>query len=218
VVDAPPHHRQQQQPVASPGASAPAFVGLTGAVAAGKSEALAAFGRLGVPTLSTDQVAHELLDDPDVRARLVDRWGEEVVADGRLARDRVGEVVFSRPEELAWLESVLHPLVGERVAQWRRDVASTVPLAVVEVPLLFETGLEAAFDATVCVVAADRTRAERADERGTELLEGRSGRQLSQEEKAGRATYVLRNDGSLADLEREVGRLLGVIGAAKGGT
>jgi dephospho-CoA kinase len=216
VVDAPPHCRQQHQPIASPGGSAPAFVGLTGAIAAGKSEALAAFARQGVPTLSTDQVAHELLDDPAVRTRLHDRWGDEVVANGRLARDRVGEIVFARPEELTWLESVLHPLVGQRVAEWRRDLDPAAPLAVVEVPLLFEAGLEAAFDATVCVVAADQLRAERAGERGTELLEGRSGRQLSQEEKATRAGYVLRNDGPLAELEREVARLLPVLAAAKG--
>ena len=103
----------------------------------------------------------------------------------------VGEIVFERPEELAWLESVLHPLVGRRVADWRAELPPDTPLAVVEVPLLFETGLEAAFDATVCVIAADGIRARRAGERGTELLEGRSDRQLSQEEKAARATHVI---------------------------
>ena len=71
----------------------------------------------------------------------------------------------------------------------------------VEVPLLFETGMEAAFDATVCVVAEDPEREARARSRNTELLEGRSGRQLSQDEKAGRATHVIHNDGSLAELE-----------------
>jgi dephospho-CoA kinase len=193
---APPRHRQ------------PPFVGLTGAIAAGKSEALSAFGRLGAATLSTDQLAHELLDHPDTRARLSARWGERALVGGRVDRERVGEIVFGNPEELAWLESVLHPLVGLRVAAWRSELAPDTPLAVVEVPLLYEAGLEAAFDATICVVAEDGTRARRARERGTELLEGRSGRQLSQEEKAARATYVLRNDGSLADLEREAARLM----------
>jgi dephospho-CoA kinase len=210
-------HRQQDQPVASLGGSAPAFIGLTGAVAAGKSEALAAFGRLGAATLSSDEITHELLDDPAVRARLVDRWGARVVTDDQLARDRVGEIVFARPEELAWLESVLHPLVGRRVASWRLKLAPETPLAVVEVPLLFEAGLEAAFDATVCVVAADPTRVERAGARGTELLEGRSDRQLSQEEKAARATHVIRNDGSLVELEQRVARLMPALAGAKGG-
>jgi dephospho-CoA kinase len=196
------------QPVASPGGSAPVFVGLTGAVAAGKSEALAAFERLGAATLSSDAVTHELLGYPEVRDRLVERWGEEVTRDGEVDRARIGAIVFGRPEELAWLESLLHPLVGRRVAAWRGSLPPETELAVVEVPLLFETGMEAVFDATVCVVADDEIREARAGERGTELLQSRGERQLSQEEKAARATHVVRNDGSLADLEREVARLL----------
>jgi dephospho-CoA kinase len=188
-------------------------VGLTGAVAAGKSEALAAFARLGAATLSSDAVTHELLNTAEVRERLVERWGDAVLADGRVERGRVGEIVFGRPDELTWLESVLHPLVGTRIVAWRQSLPGETSLAVVEVPLLFETGMESAFDATVCVVADDSIRAARAGERGTELLEGRSGRQLSQEEKAARATHVISNDGSLADLEEQVARLMPALAA-----
>ena len=182
----------------------PAFVGLTGAVAAGKSEALAAFRRLGAATLSSDEVVHELLGTERVRDLLVGRWGAEVAPGGRIDRARVGEVVFARPEELEWLEATLHPLVGERIAGWREGLGAATRVAVVEVPLLFETGLEPCFDATVCVVAADALRAERAGERGTLALDGRTARQLPQEEKARRATYVVRNDGSIGDLEAEL--------------
>ena len=205
---APPPDINRHQPVASTDGSAPAFVGLTGAVASGKSEALAAFARLGAATLSSDAVTHELLDAPEVREQLVERWGEAVLVDGRLGRARVGEIVFGRPDELAWLESVLHPLVGERVVEWRQSLPAETALAVVEVPLLFETGMEGAFDATVCVVADDSTRAARAGDRGTELLEARSGRQLSQDEKAARATHVISNNDSLAELEDRVARLV----------
>jgi dephospho-CoA kinase len=191
----------------------PVFVGLTGAVAAGKSEALAAFARLGAATLSTDAVTHELLGTAEVRERLVERWGEAVLADGRVERGTVGEIVFGRPDELAWLESVLHPLVGARIVEWRGSLPGGTSLAVVEVPLLFETGMEAAFDATVCVVAFDPIRAARAGDRGTELLEERSGRQLSQDEKAARATHVISNDGSLAELEEHVARLMPELAA-----
>ena len=204
---------ERHQPVAAPDGAAPPFIGLTGGVAAGKSEALAAFGRLGAATLSTDAVTHELLEDPEVRARLIERWGAAVGAtDDRVDRERIAAIVFERPEELAWLESVLHPLVGLRVIEWRRALAPATPLAVVEVPLLFETGMEGSFDATVCVVASDGIRARRAGERGTGLLEGRGGRQLSQEEKAARATHVIRNEGSLAELEAEVARLAPALG------
>jgi dephospho-CoA kinase len=189
----------------------PPFVGLTGAIAAGKSEALAAFTRLGAATLSSDALVHDLLADERVREGLIERWCDEIAPDGVLDRGRVGAIVFERPGELAWLESVLHPLVGERVAEWRVALPRETPLAVVEVPLLFETGMEDAFDATVSVVADDDVRAARAGDRGTDMLESRSGRQLSQEEKAARATYVVRNDGTLAELEFRLRELVGKL-------
>jgi dephospho-CoA kinase len=191
-------------------AAAP-FIGLTGAIAAGKSEALAALGRLGAATLSSDAVVHELLSSERVRELLVERWGAEVAPGGEVDRARVGAIVFDQPDELAWLESALHPLVGERIAAWRASLPDDVPLAVVEIPLLFETGLESSFDATVAIVAEDATRVERAGERGTEALEGRAARQLPQDEKAARATYVVHNDGAVADLEAALEALVAEI-------
>ena len=170
-------------------------------MASGKSEALAALGRLGAATLSTDAVAHELLDEPDTLALLVERWGPEVGPNGRVDRERVAQVVFNRPDELRWMESVLHPLVGQRVIAWREQLGSDSELAVVEVPLLFEAGMEPFFDATLVVVAGEDRRAARARARGTGEVEGRSGRQLSEDEKAARATFVVANDGTLEDLE-----------------
>ena len=206
-----PPSLERHQPVSEPEGSSPAFVGLTGGIAAGKSEALGAFARLGAATLSSDALVHELLDDPDVRSQLVERWGEGILSNGSLDRRRIGAIVFERPEELTWLESVLHPRVGERVLRWRHSLPAGARLAVVEVPLLFETGMDAAFDATVAVVAEDGKRADRAGARGTELLDGRSNRQLSQEEKAARATHVIRNDGSMEELEAEVERLVPIL-------
>jgi dephospho-CoA kinase len=187
------------------------FIGLTGAIAAGKSEALAALGRLGAATLSSDAVVHELLSSERVRELLVERWGAQVAPGGEVDRARVGAIVFEQPEELAWLESALHPLVGERIAAWRASLSDDVPLAAVEIPLLFETGLESSFDATIAIVADDATRVERAGERGTDALEGRAGRQLSQEEKAARATYVVRNDGTVEELEAALAESLAEI-------
>jgi dephospho-CoA kinase len=189
-------------------------VGLTGAVAAGKSEALAAFERLGAVTISSDQVVHDLLASPQLAERLAERWGAEVAPGGEVDRVKVGAIVFERPDELRWLESTLHPMVGERVATWRAQLPSEAPLAVVEVPLLFETEMESAFDATVAVVADEATRIERAGERGTELFEQRSARQLSQEEKAARATHVLENNGTREELEQAIGRLIPQLAAA----
>jgi dephospho-CoA kinase len=184
------------------------FIGLTGAIAAGKSEALAALSRLGAATLSSDAVVHDLLSSERVRDLLVGRWGQTVAPDGEVDRARVSEIVFERPEELEWLEATLHPLVGEEIAAWGAALPGDRKVAVVEVPLLFETDLDGAFEATIAVVADDELRAERAGARGTLDLESRSQRQLSQEEKAARATYVVANDGSVEDLEAKLAELL----------
>ena len=192
------------------------FIGLTGGIGAGKSAALAAADRLGAATLSTDRVAHDLLDREDVRDLLVARWGSEVAPDGAVDRDRVAEIVFERPDELRWLESELHPRVGEAVLEWRQAVGPEVEVAVVEVPLLFEAAMEGAFDATAAVIASDPVREQRLAERGQPGLAGRESRQLDQDEKARRADHVIRNDGSLDDLEREVGTLLRTVAGRRG--
>jgi dephospho-CoA kinase len=193
------------------------FVGLTGGIGAGKSEALAAFERRHVPVLSTDKVAHDILDDEQVRDALVDRWGEEIAPDGVVDRDRVGEIVFADRDELAWLESVTHPRVGEHVLEWRQNLGPDVEIAVVEVPLLFEAAMEDAFDATLAVIADDQLRDARLRERGQAGLEGREERQLDQDEKVRRADHVIRNDASLEELDREVNELIGELRKGGGG-
>ena len=188
------------------------FVGLTGGIGAGKSEALAAFERLGAATLSTDRVAHDLLDDEHVKAALVERWGEKIAPGGSVDREKVGEIVFNDRDQLTWLESVTHPRVGTHVMEWRQNLEPGVEVAVVEVPLLFEAAMDDAFDATVAVVADDGFRDARLRERGQGGLEGREARQLDQEEKARRADHVIRNDASLDELETEVGKLIEQLG------
>ena len=184
------------------------FVGLTGGIGAGKSESLAAFERLGAKTLSTDRVTHELLGDDEVRTALIERWGEEVAPSGEVDRARVAEIVFDNPEELAWLESQLHPRVGAHVVEWRQELEPAVEVGVVEVPLLFEASMEDAFDATVAVVADDEVRDRRLRERGQGGLSGREGRQHTQAEKEERADHVIRNNGTLEELESEVRRVI----------
>jgi dephospho-CoA kinase len=186
----------------------PLTIGLTGGIAAGKSEALAAFGRLGAATISSDAVVHELLETEPLLSRLRERWGPEVVPDGEVDRNRIGSIVFADPDELRWLEAQIHPLVGERIGGWLAALPGDAKVAVVEVPLLFESGMEGVFDTTVAVVASDEVRRERAAERGHALVDEREARQLAQAEKAIRAEHVVENDGSVEDLERELSALV----------
>ena len=187
---------------------APLTIGLTGGIAAGKSEALAAFERLGAATLSSDAVVHELLESEPLQGRLVERWGPEVVTAEGVNRAKIGEIVFADPEELTWLEAQIHPLVQARTAEWLFSLPEGTEVAVVEVPLLFETGNDGVFDTTVAVVTADEVRRERAAARGHALVDEREARQLTQTEKAERAEYVVANDGSVEDLERALSALL----------
>jgi dephospho-CoA kinase len=186
----------------------PLTIGLTGGIAAGKSEALAAFERLGAATISSDAVVHELLDSEPLLGRLVERWGAEIAPDGRVDRTRIGEIVFADPEQLTWLEAQIHPLVGERIGSWLGSLPDAAEVAVVEVPLLFETGMDGVFDTTVAVVATDELRRDRAEARGHALVGEREARQLAQEEKASRAGDVVENDGTIEDLERALSALL----------
>ena len=187
---------------------APLTIGLTGGIAAGKSEALAAFERLGAKTISSDAVVHELLDSEPLLGRLTDRWGAEVAPGGRVDRTRIGEIVFADPEELSWLEAQIHPLVGERIGAWLASLPAETEVAVVEVPLLFESGMDGVFDTTVAVIASDPIRRERAEARGHALVYEREARQLDQEAKAARAAHVIGNEGSLEDLERQLSAMV----------
>src|SRR5215210_8206556 len=117
------------------------FVGLTGGLGAGKSEALRALGELGAATLSTDAVVHELLASDELRDIVTERLGPEVAPGGRLDRSLIAERVFGDDAARAWLEGELWPRVGARVAEWKEEVealGAAPPAAVVEVPLLFE--------------------------------------------------------------------------------
>jgi dephospho-CoA kinase len=186
----------------------PLTIGLTGGIAAGKSEALAAFSRLGAATLSSDTVVHELLDSEPLVGRLVERWGPEVAPEGGIDRGRVGEIVFADPDQLTWLEQQIHPLVGERIGGWLAALPGETELAVIEVPLLFESGMEKVFDTTIAIVTEDELRQERAAVRGHALVDEREARQLPQPEKAARAEHTIENDGSVEDLEQALSTLI----------
>ena len=186
----------------------PLTIGLTGGIAAGKSTALAAFERLGAATISSDAVVHELLETEPLQGRLAERWGEDVAPGGKIDRARIGQIVFADPEQLNWLEAQVHPLVGEKIGAFLTSLPAGTEVAVVEVPLLFESGMEGVFDTSVAVVTADEVRRARAEARGHALVGERDARQLDQAEKAERADHVIENDGTPEDLERSLSALI----------
>jgi dephospho-CoA kinase len=172
-------------------AQRPVAVALTGGIAAGKSEALAAFARHGAATVSSDEIVHRLLaEDEEVRAAIRERWGDGAVGN----RQRIGEIVFADPQELDWLEQLLHPRTRAAAAQWLATVER--PLAVVEIPLLYETSGEERFDEVVVITAPEELRRQRRGE-----FASREARLIPDTEKVARADYSYVNDGSLEDLD-----------------
>jgi dephospho-CoA kinase len=182
---------------------------------AGKSTALKALERLGAAVQSSDAVVHELYEGMQLREAVVARWGEEVAPGGVVDRAEVARRAFADEGGRAWLEATVWPLVGERMGTWLAQARALEPAPraiVVEVPLLFEAGREGLYDATIAVVASEGLREQRAASRGHELTEERAARPLSQAEKAARATYVVENDGSVQELERELSAVLEKLG------
>jgi dephospho-CoA kinase len=176
--------------------SRPVAVALTGGIGAGKSEALAAFARQGAATLSADEIVRRLIaEDDSVRAALEERLGTT-------DRAAIATRVFADRESLAWLEALLHPRVREEYDDWLARVET--PVAVMEIPLLFETGAEDRFDRVVVLTAPLDVRRARSPLAGEE----REQRFLPEEEKVAKADYTYENTGSLDDLDQFVASVL----------
>jgi dephospho-CoA kinase len=193
------------------------WIGLTGGIGAGKSTACAALERLGAVCLSTDKVVHDLYDSPEIRDAVVARFGPKVIAEGRVDRPALARAAFATQEGRGWLEQLLWPRVGERVAAFREEASAADPpprAVVVEIPLLFESGSDHGFDATIAVIADEAIRSERAGARGHEALSERAARQLTQQEKSQRATYTVVNDGSEHALQDRLSAILDMLPSA----
>lgn len=194
----------------------PPFVALTGGLGAGKSTALAVLEGLGAAVISSDAVVHELYAADSVRDAVVARFGVEVAPEGVIDRSALATRVFADEADRAWLEQLLWPLVHERIVTWREAAGDAIPAPralVVEVPLLFEAGSARLYDATIAVIADESVREVRAQTRGHRALAEREARQLSQEEKAARSTFVVVNDGTIEQLESKLSAILAILEA-----
>ncbi|HEY7605019.1 MAG TPA: dephospho-CoA kinase [Gaiellaceae bacterium] len=181
----------------------PLTVAVTGGIGAGKSAALAAFARRGVPTSSADDVVHRLIaEDPEVRAALEDRLGTT-------DRAEIGRIVFADPERLAWLEGLLHPRVRRDQEAWLAGLDADA--AVIEIPLLFETGGEERFDAVVVITAPDDVRARRT----ARARDARGARLIPDAEKVARADFAYVNDGTLDELDAFVEDVLRRVSSSR---
>jgi dephospho-CoA kinase len=134
-----------------------------------------------------------------VRQELVERFGPAVIGADGADRAAIARVVFNDPDQLQWLEELLHPKVVSEHSAWREQLAggpNPPPLTVTEVPLLYETGGDARFDAVVVITASPEVRARR-----REVSDDRERRLIPEAEKLRRADYAYVNDGTLEELD-----------------
>lgn len=188
-------------------------VALTGGIGTGKSYCLARFAELGVPVVDADLLAREAVaaGSPGL-AEVVARFGPDMLLpDGTLDRQALGRVVFADAGARAQLEAIIHPEVYRRIRVWAATVPPGTPVAMADVPLLFETGHQHDFDRVVVCACAPSVQISRVIARdGLSEADARARRdaQWPIEEKAARADYIIRTDTTFADTGAQVRTIL----------
>jgi len=187
--------------------------GLTGGIGMGKSTAGTLLQQRGAPVIDTDALARQIVGPGQPALEEIKRaFGDQMVApDGSLRRKELAGIVFSNADARQKLESITHPRIRQlwraQIKTWR---AENRRLAVVVIPLLFETGAEAELDATICVACSGATQRRRLQERGwsSEQIEQRIAAQWPVEEKIAKADFVVWSEGSLDALAEQLNRII----------
>jgi dephospho-CoA kinase len=196
-------------------------LGLTGSIATGKSTTLRAFADLGVPVFSADEAVHELYAGEAVAP--VEALFPGVVRDGVVDRNELSRRLLQHPDKLPQLEAVVHPLVRRRIAAFFAAAeAAGAPLAVVDIPLLFENGVDWGLDAVAVTTVDEAEQRRRTLARPgmtVEKLEAILARQMPQEEKKKRADYVFDTAGPIEATRQAVQEMVaGLLAAHRGST
>jgi dephospho-CoA kinase len=187
--------------------------GLTGGVGMGKSTAAEILRTRGANVVDTDELARRLVQPGETAlAEIQERFGKHLVAaDGQLRRDELARIVFADAGARKKLEEILHPKIRERwlaqIETWRNE---NHKLAVVVIPLLFETQAESQFDKIICVACSAANQQQRLLQRGwtSQQMRQRIAAQIPTEQKIARADFVVWTDGDLASHAQQIERIL----------
>lgn len=186
------------------------IVGLTGSIGMGKSTVAAYFRGLGIAVCDADAEVHRLYDG--AAAPLIEAAFPGTTHAGKVDRQKLAEVLLANPDDFKRLEAIVHPLVVAAERSFlRNEAARGAKMAVLEIPLLLETGGEGRVDVAVVCSAPAEKQHERVMQRPNmtvEKLERVVARQMPDAEKRARADFVVDTGGTLADTERQVGRLV----------
>ena len=192
-----------------PQSNAPLLIGITGNIGSGKSLVSSLIASQGYRLISADPIAKTVLDDPDLQVHLAEIWGAELLSQGKIDRQALAKLVFSHPDKLIYLNSLIHPRVLEL---FDNIVFESADLKLFfEIPLLFEAGLESCFDAIILVTAPQDQKLDwliKRDNSNREQILARLRAQMPDSEKLARVDYVLENNGSIDELKTKTLTLL----------
>lgn len=192
-------------------------IALTGGIGAGKSLVANYFFSLGAEVVDADQLARQAIQQgSDGFNQVIQAFGDEILKDGDIDRKALGAIVFSNPEKRQKLESIIHPIVQQGLAEARAELADD-QILIYEIPLLVETKAASKFDAVITVEAPLEVRIERLKNRGLEIseIEKRIASQVTAEQRKAAANYVIENDGNEEELLRKVETIWTEINASR---
>ncbi|CAN5880187.1 dephospho-CoA kinase [soil metagenome] len=182
---------------------------LTGGIATGKSYCLSQFDSLGVPVIDADRLARLALAPGSAGlAAVLERFGDSLMrSDGTLDRATLAGIIFEDDGARADLEAIVHPDVYRRIREWLARLPPATPLAVADIPLLFETGHQHDFDCVIVAACLPEEQIRRLLSRNG-LAEAPARARLAAQwpigDKAKRADYVIRTDGTFAETDAQV--------------
>lgn len=187
------------------------LIGLTGGIATGKTTVLKIFSKLGIFTISCDDVYHKLLrEDKKLKERLIKVFGNSIVEKGKISKKKLYKVLLASNKNLCVLEKITHPIILKEVFN-RIKRATNKKICVVDVPLLFERKLQNRFDSVVTVYCSKKTQLERLKKRkfNRKLVNVLIARQLDLKEKIRLSDFVIyNNDVSKKTLKQQIVKLL----------
>ena len=187
-------------------------IAITGGIACGKSVVGQVMATEGIPVCEADEVGHRVLEEPEVRKRIVAEFGPAVAGtDGRLDRVALGQLVFAEPSRLGALNALTHPIIMAKIADWVER--QTTDCVAVIIPLLYEIGAETDWDTVVCVGSPETDQFQRLADRGLTPTEAKAriAAQMSLAVKMERADFVIYNCGSKALLEKQTKQVMRLI-------
>ncbi len=185
------------------------IIGILGGIGSGKSTVAAEFAKLGCKVIDADKIAHELLDEPAVKAKVVGLFGRAILdPKGKIDREKLGEVVFVDAQKLSLINEIIHPLVLQRAEELieQYDCQNQVKAIVLDMPLLVEVGWDKRCDKLIFVDCEQKLRLDRAKKLGFDKnqVKIRENFQISLDNKANLADNTVENNSDFSALAKQV--------------